>query len=356
MESQLQRGYTSQVMVHAVNICSFPKEHRPRLRVLALRYVFMHRKACKIPKLMPTLDKLVQISITMFEDFLLDRNTEYMGEIADIMQSCGPGNYGRILLDRIRDFETTRVNNQHIQTSQPIPSTAPKKTVYSDSQNVHNSKINQTVITSLETLYNMYRNQINLEGVSKLENEDFKNICIDNIGSVILQNHPVKKDMIDKSMTYIKTSIATFGKNNLTLKDSLIAVWLWITEHKDKEELEIRLLEELKEMHGMCTTGHVARLINVIQGFTDDDKLCIKISEADQCNAVIRKYLTDQLSKCSDEKVLEGMVDGSQDYVKFLRRKVADKLLSWQKEYGKDILDHIAKVTNDFAKTEVFAI
>lgn len=363
MESQLQRGYTAQVMVHAVNICTFPKEHRPRLRVLALRYVLMHRKLCKIPRLMPSLDKIVQIAITMFEDFLLDGNTEYMGEIADIMQSCGPGNYGRILLDRIRDFETSRVQSEYVQgvneevrAVRRVVPPPPKKTVYSDSQNVHNSKINQTVISSLEALYNMYVSRINLEGVSKLEKEEFKNVCIDNVSCEILKNYPNKKDIVDKSMIYIKTSIATFGKDNLSLKDALLSVWFWITEHKDKEELEIRLLEELKEMHGMCTTGHIARLMNVIQGFTEDDKLCIRISAADQCNAVIRKYLTDELSKCTDEKVLEGMIDGTQDYVKFLRRKVADKLLSWQREYGKDILDHIASVTNDFAKTTVFVI
>ena len=354
MEHQLQRGYNDQNMIHSVNICLYPKEHRPRLRVLALRYMFIHRKMCKIPKLVPSLEKMVQIAITMFEDFILDRNTEYMSEIADIMHSHGPGNYGRILLDRIRDFETTLVNSQ--QVSNRVVQAAPKKTVYSDSQNVHNSKINQTVIKVLESLCSIYKNQINLQGVSKAENEDFKNICIDNIGCVILQKHPGKKDILDKSVLYIKTSVSTFGSQNLTLKDALISVWLWIAEHKDKDELELRLLEELKEMHGMCTTGHVARLMNVIQGFTEDEKLCIRISDTDQCNAVIRKYLTDELSKCTDEKVLEGMIDGSQDYVKFLRRKVADKLLSWQKEYGKDILDHIATVTNDFAKTEVFAI
>lgn len=359
MESQLQRGYTPQVMVHALNICSSPKEHRPRLRVLALRYIFMYRKTCKTSKIMPTLDKLVQIAITMFEDFVLDCNSEYMSEIADVMQTCGPGNYGRILLDRIREFETTRVNSLPVLPVGPVIPVPPraiaiKKTVYSDSQNVHNSKINETVIRSLETLYNIYKNQINLKGVSKSENEDFKNLCIDNIGSVISQHHPSKKDSLEKNIYYIKTSIATFGPQNLTLKDAFISVWLWITEHKYKDELELRFLEEIKDMNGMCTTGHIARLMNVIQGFTEDDKLCIRISQADQCNAVIRKYLTDELSKCKDEKVIEGIVDGGLEYVKFLRKKVAERLLCWQKEYGKDILDHIVTVTNDFAKTTVF--
>ena len=44
------------------------------------------------------------------------------------------------------------------------------------------------------------------------------------------------------------------------------------------------------------------------EGFTEDEKLCIRISNLDQCNSVIRKYLNDSLSTCTDEKVLEGMM------------------------------------------------
>lgn len=352
MESQLKHGYTEQGMTHAVTICKFPKEHRPRIRVLALRYIFMYKKSCKIPKLIPTSSQLVQISIGMFEDFLLDRNIEYMNEVADILDTYGPGNYGRMLLDRIREVEMTPVKETKVSKRQ-IPV---EKTIYADSQNVHNSKINQTVIQVLENLYGIYKNQINLQDSTSIENKNFKSLCINNISDILTSLHPDKKELIVSGLTYIKNSISTFGKHEITIQDAFISLWLWISEHKDKTELENRLLEELKEMNGMCTTGHIARLMNVIQGFTEDDRLCIRISNLDQCNAVIRKYLNDTLSKCTDEKVLEGMIDGSDEYIRFIRRKIADKLLIWQREYGKDILDHIAKVTNEFAKTQVFAL
>lgn len=354
MESQLQNGYTDQGMTHAVTICKFPKEHRPRIRVLALRYIFMYKKFCKIPRLIPTSSQLVQISISMFEDFLLDRNTEYMNEIADILDSHGPGNYGRMLLDRIREIETTPpVSKDKKQVKVNIPV---EKTIYADSQNVHNSKINQTVVQVLENLYSIYKKQINLQDSTSIENKNFKLLCIDNISNILLEKYPEKKELIRSGLKYIKNSIATFGKDNITIQDAFLSLWAWISTHKDKTELESRLLEELKEMSGMCTTGHIARLMNVIQGFTEDDRLCIRISDLDQCNSVIRKYLNDMLSKCTDEKVLEGMIDGSDEYVRFIRRKIADKLLLWQNEYGKEILNHVAKVTNEFAKTEVFAL
>jgi hypothetical protein len=311
----------------------------------------MHKKSCKIPRLVPTSSQLVKISIGMFENFVLDRNIEYMNEVADILDSYGPGNYGRMLLDRIRDIENTPVPSKgEIQKSKPI-----ENTIYADSQNVHNSKINQTVIQVLENLYDMYKGEIDLQDLTSIENKNFKLTCIDNISNILLEKYPDKNDLILSGIKYIKNSISTFGKKNITLQEAFISLWMWISTHKDKTELESRLLEELKEMNGMCTTGHIARLMNVIQGFTEDDRLCIRISDLDQCNSVIRKYLNDMLSKCTDEKVLEGMIDGSDEYIRFIRRKIADRLLIWQKEYGKDMLNHIAKVTNEFAKTEVFA-
>jgi hypothetical protein len=355
MEHQLHHGYTIQGMVHAVNICRFPKDHRPRLRAMALRYIFMYRKSCDIVKLVPTMEKLVQISITMFEDLLLDRNREVMNEIADILHEYGPGTYGLILLERIRNLDVEAVPTRDI--ARPLAQTI-KKTVYADSQNVHNSKINQSVIKVLTYLYNKFKETINLKGVSSTENTTFKNGCVQNIGDILIAKYPSKKNLINKSIDYIRNSIAMFGNTSdlISLKDAFIALWFWISSDKHKDELESRLLEELKEMNGQCTTGHIARLMNVIQGFTQDENLCIRISDEEQCNAVIRNYLTSELSKCTDDKVLEGMVEGTEDYIKFIRRKIADKLLSWQKEYGKDILNHVATVTNDFAKVTVFVI
>ena len=40
-----------------------------------------------------------------------------------------------------------------------------------------------------------------------------------------------------------------------------------------------------------CTTGHLSRLINVLQGYTDDKKLSIVISDEQQIKAVIYNYL-----------------------------------------------------------------
>ena len=351
MEFQLQNGYSTQNMIHAINICKFSKEYTPRLRVMALRYIFMYIKDCKIPRILPSLETLLKIATDMYEDFTKSREREYISEIADIINTYGPDKYKNIFLNKIRNYDEKQINTQSIKPKPPPI----KKTVYADSQNVHNSKINESVNKVVSTLYNMFKDQINLKDTTPKENETFKNVCMDNIGEILIESYPNKKDLIIKSMEYIKSSIAVFGTDsNINLKDIFIAVWLWINEHKDSKDLITRLLEELKEMNGMCTTGHVSRLVNVIQGFTDDENLCIRISNSEQFNAVVRNYLTLELSKCTDEKVLEEMIDGGESYIRFIRRKIADRLLPWQKEYGQDILEHVVTITNDFSKTTIF--
>lgn len=66
-----------------------------------------------------------------------------------------------------------------------------------------------------------------------------------------------------------------------------------------KNELEKRLLEEMTEMNGWCSTGHVIRLVNVFQGF--DPLIQISMSlHAEIKAAVFARYRT-HLKTCSIE-------------------------------------------------------
>ena len=66
-----------------------------------------------------------------------------------------------------------------------------------------------------------------------------------------------------------------------------------------KNELEKRLLEEMTEMNGWCSTGHVTRLVNVFQGF--DPLIQISMSlHAEIKAAVFARYRT-HLKTCSIE-------------------------------------------------------
>jgi hypothetical protein len=68
--------------------------------------------------------------------------------------------------------------------------------------------------------------------------------------------------------------------NNMKLADILVKLWSFINNHKYKDEMIKRLLEELEEMSGTCSTGFFTRLVNTISGF--EENLNIKISFEDQ--------------------------------------------------------------------------
>ena len=59
----------------------------------------------------------------------------------------------------------------------------------------------------------------------------------------------------------------------------LLKVWTYITSHESEQEMRKRMLQELYEMSGTCSTGFASRLVNVISGFGDFN---MRISWRDQ--------------------------------------------------------------------------
>lgn len=350
----MRSWYTQQGLAHALNIFRFPEDfgNRSQLRTLSLRFLFEHRN--KAPNICPQIPELCNKAEQMFEEFLHDRNMTALYEVVDIVGEFAPNKRQR-LLNRVRNMENTQ-NRIHIGiVDKPI-----KRTVYSDTQNVHNTKVNQSVLQAVRTIYGMFRHILELEPLPHLSKEAndarvgrHKDDCLRALRDDFISRYSNKNDLIRDSFKYIKTSVGTFGIN-ISLQDTLLAIWLWMRDHEHKAELETRMLEELKEMHGYCSTGHLARLINIIQGFTDDENLCVRISDKEQYNAVIRSYLNKVLADCDDDEILDGMTKGSDKFKYYIRDQIKNTLVPWMDEYGKEILAHIPNVVNDYTKLEIF--
>jgi hypothetical protein len=60
---------------------------------------------------------------------------------------------------------------------------------------------------------------------------------------------------------------------SISYGEVLDRVWTFIRSHKSRNDIFIRLAQEIAEGIGMCTNGKMARLVNVLQGY--DDTLCI---------------------------------------------------------------------------------
>lgn len=321
----LQNRYTDQAVVHAINIIRFPKEHNPTMYIPALKYILNYKNRSR--QIFKD-SELFSCSRVIF-DLCYSSRRQIAREIADFLFH----NYQNdSLINRMRDLEQERKTAKK----------ALKNTIYADSQNVHNSKINTSVIESAYHICSKYK----IDDVS---------VYLENIKTILLSKFPTQTQLIKSSLDYINinTSYFLFNTVQITLPKLFVCIWLWILESPHREELEKRLMEELKQMNGQCSTGHLARLVNVIQGFTEDEKLCIKISEKDRMNSIIRNFLTKELEKCTDENVIDGLLNKNIQYQEYIRKLIFSKLekdtewLEWKKE-------DVFEIVNTFSEIKIF--
>ena len=120
-----------------------------------------------------------------------------------------------------------------------------------------------------------------------------KNYC-----SEECQNAASQEKKITLSLGRIEMDRALYSKYNSTLVNILLKVWSYLIGHEDAEEMQKRLLEELEEMSGTCSSGFASRLINVISGFGN---FGVKISWEDQIRANFSGRLNAAARKIRDE-------------------------------------------------------
>jgi hypothetical protein len=364
LQAMKKNIYSQNSIDRAIHMVNFPEDYgnNKEYIISAIRVLFINLKRIS-PRILPR-DTLIKKTSEFIQKFTIlnDRQTIY--ELSDILISYAPDISENILQNlRVNEEkkEIIRVNHNIVNNNpiHPNPNVNPvkldKNTVYGDSQNVHNSTVNKSVLTVLSNLHQKYHDDIQNKAkmlnisIPKLKKQIFLQIRHD-----LIRYDISKKKLIEDSFDYIDKNLAIFTDKSLTLQDSIILIWIFIENHKNKNELTNRLLEEFREMNGYCTTGHIARLISVIQGYTEEENLCIRISNNDRFIAVCRNYLNNCLKNCTDEEVLDGMLDASDVYKKFLRVCIAKKLLEWKKDFGSEVVEQITHVVNDFAKTKIF--
>ena len=345
MQTQITGRFTLQGASHVLNIYRYPQEYSLRQRCLMYRYAMQnHETLKKINRDFPSIDQLKTDINTLLEECIASEdNYSTAYELADIMLDCDEV-LGRRILGRIRIIDEQAamiIAQQHpniLHREQEVSSYS-NNTVYGDSQNVHNSTINISVKDICKKLMQNYSHS-----------QEYQTLSLSVVESALFTRFG--DPSISDVLRHIQEDVATFNIG-ITLEQILKCVWVFIQTHQHKEELETRLIEELQEMRGYCASGHMSRLVNVIQGYTEED-LSIRISETDQINAVVRQYLSRVLQECKYEIVAEGMIDKSDVYKYFLREKVKEKIDEWRNTYGKEIVHVIPNIVNKFADTNVY--
>lgn len=154
------------------------------------------------------------------------------------------------------------------------------KTIFDNAQNVHTDSVEESVADVLEFLSTINILEINetpidfefvfgkvekilsdrecIECKNKKDEDYCSKECI-----IQFQKHK----NIRVALNRICMDRVLYSKFNNTLVNILLKIWTYLTNHEHKEQMTERLLEELNEMSGTCSTGFASRLVNVISGF-----------------------------------------------------------------------------------------
>ena len=143
------------------------------------------------------------------------------------------------------------------------------KTIYNNGQNIHKIDVDQSIKPFIEKIINFdFQNfQFNPE-----DHEQYSNFLSSMIGEIVnfATSHNFEKMDVDKINHSIKRFIldnTLYSEYNVSLLNLLARSYLYILTKEEKDELMIRLCEELVDMSETCTTGHIYRLVNIFSGY-----------------------------------------------------------------------------------------
>ena len=177
------------------------------------------------------------------------------------------------------------------------------RTIYDNAQNVHCKEIESSVLEALEKIlsidtmlledkiieFQYVKNEIKeilLLEIPEVENK-FEKGCLncqtvitsDKFCSETCDSMYLKHSKIYAALNRIEMDRTLYSKFNSNLGNVVVKLWSYIKTNEFREEMVKRLLEELEDMSGTCSSGFISRLVNVLSGFGE---ISFKISFTDQ--------------------------------------------------------------------------
>jgi len=198
-----------------------------------------------------------------------------------------------------------------------------KATVYDDTQNVHNHKINETVIESVKNIMDHSATPAPL-------------VLVERELAAYYPDYHKHREKIQSSINRIRSDPSKF-KGETTISQVFDRIVSIISNSRHKQEMWKRLGEELVEMNQLCATGHLSRIVNVIQGFDDvPNEFQIRMDPKDEIYANISNYITMNIQESGEaDKLLESMIDPEDRtlFIGFVCIILKPKVAELQKEY-----------------------
>ena len=108
------------------------------------------------------------------------------------------------------------------------------------------------------------------------------------------------KKLVQVAIIRIQNDHSKYGIYSNTLHDIFNMIYCYIQKHKYKSELQKRLLEEIIDMSGKCSTGYAIRLLNVLSGYDDFQ---IKTCPEDSLKHLLYHYINKDIQNIEDEEL-----------------------------------------------------
>ena len=268
VEKSLQKLFLKDIMTSFIRC----KNNNIRYRILAGQYLL---QKCK------TNNKIKVEILQYLQEFMLDNELDYniRADVADVLLNLGNKKTKSLARDIII-LLGRRLGNV--------------RTVFENAENIHHHDIEESALKMLEFLNNV--------PIPKdIKNDDFKIIK----KTILEEVSKEDKELVQVSLNRIDVDRAIYGNFGNTLSGIVLILWRYIQIHKYKDELIKRLIEELVDMSGKCSTGYAYRLLNVLSGFGD---FSIRISWEDQIAGNLMGRLNAYIREIKDEKFKENVI------------------------------------------------
>lgn len=272
--NQLNRIY------RALDVYNFPERYKPIEQVQSLRILHENRTTYyKIPQQTQLVNRLELLYLTNVQE----NNRQVIDEIYDVAMSMGVYLPNGLAQQRqaLRNFEQQRPVKLNTDDIYDL------KYISSDKQNVHHTTLNEHIKTIVVNICTKYKASLSQAMYEQLLSE-------------LKSLHSWNSEKNSASLEYIKKCNIDFGIG-YTLSQVLAALYYYICCQKldIKNELINRLNQELTDMFGKCSTGHLSRLINVLQGYSSE--YSINIDTEREIKSFVNNYLTNQVQNLSEE-------------------------------------------------------
>ena len=191
------------------------------------------------------------------------------------------------------------------------------KTFYNNAQNIHHINVEESINPFIEKLSEIEDVEIIINSkeyktIPTIDDDKEYGEFLENL-IIEIELKSIKLLFPEESIKRIKSSITRFIFDNtiysdycMTLLQILIKSYQYIQMHEFKEELMLRMCEELVDMADTCTTGHIYRIVNIFSGYDIEIRIPIE-EEVKSCVFARMQKIIETKTDEEQEKIWENI-------------------------------------------------